>query len=247
MTSDPATPRAWSRYAAIRLVRDLVIMLVVAVVAAVLVQAFLVRAFYIPSPSMEPTLQGDSGHPDRILVNELVPALVSVQRGDVVVFKDPGGWLEGEAPTQRSVASPLEDLWSWARSLVGFSDPHEDGFLVKRVIGLPGDRVTCCTALGQVSVNGVPLDEPYTQMPQGTAMESPDPFNIVVPSGELWVMGDNRWNSRDSRYHQNSPTRGGVPIKDVVGRAVVISWPLSRWRALSSYPDTFVGIPAPAR
>ncbi|WP_297344816.1 signal peptidase I [Amnibacterium sp.] len=215
--------------------RDLVVIVVVAVVASFLIKTFLVRSFYIPSESMENTLQVN----DRILVDELVPGVIPLQRGDVVVFKDPGGWLEtAVAPPQGPIAAAADQLLS----LVGLSAQDANDHLIKRVIGLPGDHVTCCNALGQMSVNGTPLDEPYVLHQPGTTAASGTPFDVVVPSDDLWVMGDNRYNSKDSRYNTDQRDHGFVPIKDVVGRAFVISWPLGRWSVLSNYPDTFAGV-----
>lgn len=218
--------------------RDLVVIVAIAVVASFLIKTFLVRSFFIPSASMEQTLQIQ----DRILVNELVPGLVPLQRGDVVVFKDPGGWLE---PSEPVAQPPLVAAADWVLALVGLSTSDSNDHLIKRVIGLPGDRVTCCNALGQLSVNGTPLDEPYVLMPSGTRDASAVPIDVVVPKGRLWVMGDNRYNSKDSRYNRDTPTKGFVPMSDVVGRAFVVSWPLSHWQYLSDYPETFGGVPAP--
>jgi len=215
--------------------RDLIVIVVVAVLASFLIKTFLVRSFYIPSESMENTLQVN----DRILVNELVPGLVPLQRGDVVVFTDPGGWLE---PTVAPPQGPIATVADQILSLVGLSPQDANDHLIKRVIGLPGDHVACCNALGQMSVNGTPLDEPYVLKQPGTTAVSGTSFDVTVPKGDLWVMGDNRYNSKDSRYNPDSPTHGFVPIKDVVGRAFVVSWPLSRWTVLSNYPDTFAGV-----
>jgi signal peptidase I len=216
--------------------RDLVVIVVVAVVASFLIKTFLIRSFYIPSESMENTLQVN----DRILVDELVPGLVPLHRGDVVVFKDPGEWLE---PTVAAPQTPIEAVADQVLSLVGMSSRDANDHLIKRVIGLPGDHVVCCNALGQMSVNGTPLDEPYVLKQPGTTAVSGTSFDVTVPSGDLWVMGDNRYNSKDSRYNTDTPSHGYVPIKDVVGRAFVISWPISRWSVLSNYPDTFAGVP----
>jgi signal peptidase I len=215
--------------------RDLVVIVVVAVVASFLIKTFLVRSFYIPSESMENTLLVN----DRILVDELVPGVIPLQRGDVVVFKDPGGWLESTVPPpQGPVATAADQLLS----LVGLSARDANDHLIKRLIGLPGDHVTCCNALGQMSVNGTPLDEPYVLKQPGTSAVSGTPFDVTVPPNELWVMGDNRYNSKDSRYNTDQRDHGFVPVKDVVGRAFVISWPISRWSVLSNYPDTFAGV-----
>ncbi|MGO2659515.1 signal peptidase I [Mycetocola reblochoni] len=211
--------------------RDLVIIVVVAVVISFVVKTFLVRSFYIPSGSMENTLQID----DRILVNQLVPEVVGLERGDVVVFKDPGGWLEGSGvpPTASS----------WLTNLIGLTSPDDDEHLIKRVIGLPGDHVECCNASGQLSVNGVPISEPYVLLPAGKESVSEREFDVTVPEGSLWVLGDNRYNSADSRYNQDKPGQGFVPVENVVGRAFVISWPVSRWSVLGNYPEVFRGVP----
>lgn len=220
--------------------RDLVVIVVVAVLASFLIKTFLIRSFFIPSESMQDTLQVG----DRILVNELVPDLIPLQRGDVVVFTDPGGWLLGDpvAPPSNPVAAAGE----WVLSLVGLSTQDANDHLVKRVVGLPGDHVTCCNALGQMSVNGVPLDEPYVVLQPGSRAVSGTPIDVTVPKDSLWVMGDNRYNSEDSRFHADTTTKGYVPVSDVVGRAFVVSWPVSHWSWLSDYPGTFDGVKAPS-
>ncbi|HWU48020.1 MAG TPA: signal peptidase I [Humibacter sp.] len=216
--------------------RDLLIIFVVAVLVSFLIKTFLVRSFYIPSASMETTLMVN----DRIIVNELEPGLIGVQHGDVVVFRDPGGWLPPVAPpkSQNGFLAGID----WALSIVGLSAPDSDDHLVKRVIGLPGDHVSCCNALGQLSVNGVPLKEPYITLEPGEVDAATLHFDVTVPKGDLWVMGDNRDNSQDSSRNQNLPGKGFVPIKDVVGRAVVISWPIDRWTWLDNYPNVFRGV-----
>ncbi|RLP75045.1 signal peptidase I [Mycetocola tolaasinivorans] len=216
-------------------VRDLAVIVVIAILASFLVKTFLVRSFYIPSGSMENTLIKD----DRILVNELVPNLVPIQRGDVVVFRDPGGWLP--VTPQKKPGNPIVEGGEWLLSLVGLASPDSNDHLIKRVIGLPGDRVECCNALGQMMVNGVPLDEPYVKL-KGHQSVSEINFDVVVPEGSLWVMGDNRYDSLDSRFNQQGPTKGFVPIKNVVGRAFVITWPFDRWGGLGNYPEVFDGV-----
>jgi signal peptidase I len=215
--------------------RDILIIFVVAVLVSFLVKTFLIRSFYIPSGSMETTLEIN----DRIIVNELEPSLMPVQHGDVVVFTDPGGWLPPQPPVKQNPVSAGVD---WALSFVGLSAPDSNDHLVKRVIGLPGDKVSCCNALGQLSVNGVPLKEPYITVPPGQVNAATVSFDVTVPKGDLWVMGDNRYNSQDSSLNQNLPGHGFVPIKDVVGRALVISWPINRWTWLSNYPEAFAGV-----
>ena len=142
------------------LLRDVVIIFVVAVLVSFLIKTFVARSFYIPSGSMENTLQIN----DRIIVNELQPKLFGLQRGDVVVFKDPGGWLPPTPPQQ---GNALQQGVSAVLDFVGLGASDSDQHLVKRLIGLPGDHITCCNTLGQMSVNGVPLKEPYVLLPAG--------------------------------------------------------------------------------
>lgn len=232
-----ARPRRRSRKKGTLLfLRDVLVIFVVALLVSFLVKTFLVRSFYIPSASMEQTLRID----DRILVNELVPDLVGLERGDVVVFRDPGGWLP---PTPDPDLPPITAAADWVLSLVGLSASDSDDHLIKRVVGLPGDHVVCCNALGQMSVNDVPLTEPYITMPAGKTDVSEVAFDVVVPKNSLWVMGDNRYNSRDSRYNREQPGNGFVPVDNVVGRAFVISWPTAHWDWLSNYPEVFSGVP----
>ena len=240
--SAPTGAPASTRTRATHFVRDLVVIVVVALLASFLIRTFLIQSFFIPSASMERTLLGDPGHHDRILVNRLVPAVIPLARGDVVVFTDPGGWLEGENGTPKA-EGVVPAILSKLNPLGTDNDDH----LVKRVIGLPGDHVACCNPLGQMTVNGAALSEPYAVVPPGLSAVSRDPFDVVVPAGELWVMGDNRYNSSDSRAHQNTASKGFVPVSDVTGRAFVVSWPISRWSWLSNYPDTFGGVPAAKR
>lgn len=217
------------------LLRDILLIMLTAIVLSAGIKAFVVRSFYIPSESMNNTLQVH----DRIIVNELVPKIIPVHRGDVVVFRDPGSWLPPATTTQPTGLAAGVD---WLLSLVGLSTSDSDDHLVKRVIGLPGDKVVCCNAFGQLSVNGIPLDEKsYILLPPGVTAVSAIHFAVTVPKGRLWVMGDNRDNSKDSRYQTATPSRGFVPQSDVVGRAFVISWPTSHWSWLDDYPAVFDG------
>ena len=217
-------------------VKDLVIIVIAALVVSFLIKTFLIRSFFIPTDSMEPTLIRD----DRIIVSQLTPDVFELNRGDVIVFVDPGGWLS----IQQGVSEddPLSQALNALSYIVGLSSPDENLHLVKRVIGLPGDTVTCCDELGAMSVNGIPLAEPYVSLPSGVNKVSSDDFEVTVPEGALWVMGDNRYNSADSRRNMDKPGGGFVPIDNVVGRAIVISWPAERWRGLGNYPETFVGV-----
>jgi signal peptidase I len=217
--------------------RDLLIIFVVALLASVLIKTFLVRSFFIPSGSMENTLQID----DRILVNQLEPGLIPLERGDVVVFQDPGGWLPAVAePEKNPVAAALD----WVLEGVGLAADDANDHLIKRIIGLPGDHVVCCNALGQMTVNGVPLDETaYLKLPDGVSAVSQEPFDVVVPEGSLWVMGDNRYNSADSRFNQDQPGKGFVPVENVVGRAILVTWPVDHWTWLDNYGTVFSSVP----
>lgn len=222
------------RGAALGFVRETVIVVGTALVLSLLIKTFLVQAFYIPSPSMEPTLVAG----DRILVSQLTPGLIDLQRGDVVVFKDPGEWLD---PVPTAERGPVTEAVVDALTFVGVLPQDSGEHLVKRVVGLPGDTVACCDAEGRLTVNGDPLEEPYVY--QGNA-PSDMTFQVEVPEGRLWVMGDHREASQDSRWHQDLVDQGTVPEENVVGRAVVVIWPLSRAGVLGNYPDTFAGISA---
>ena len=215
------------------MLRDIVVIVVIAVLVSFLVKTFVARSFYIPSGSMENTLRIN----DRILVNELTPRFFSLKRGDVVVFKDPGGWLVGATPQQQQ--NPVQRGVNAVLDFVGLGASDSDQYLVKRLIGLPGDHVTCCNTLGQMSVNGVALNEPYVLLGQNSQAVSGTSFSVTVPKNSIWVMGDNRYNSADSRFHMNDPGHGFVPISDVVGRAFVITWPINHWSWLSNYPQVF--------
>ncbi len=218
----------------LRFLRDLLVILVVAFTVSFFLKTFLVRSFYIPSGSMEHTLEVN----DRILVNQLVPGMVDVQRGDVVVFRDPGGWLSLPPSAQMPSPTPVEKVLQ----VLGLAADTSADYVVKRVIGVGGDRVACCDANGRVTVNGVPLDEPYAVVPEGKNRVSEIDFDVVVPEGSVWVMGDNRYSSMDSRYHQDEPGRGFVSEDEIVGRAFVLNWPFSRFTWLDNYPNTFTGV-----
>ena len=216
-------------------IRDIFIIFLAAIVISVGIKAFLIRSFYIPSGSMENTLQIN----DRIIVNELVPRFVSVERGDVVVFRDPGGWLSPRVQVEQNWFVASVD---WLLSVVGLSAPDSNDHLVKRVIGVAGDTVECCNTFGQLQVNGVPLDEPYLDLAPGVTKASGPDFSVTVPKDSLWVMGDHRYDSLDSRYNTDKPGKGFVPVENVVGRAFLVSWPVDRWTWLDNYPTVFSGV-----
>ncbi len=226
------------RRGGVAFLRDVAVIVVIALAASFLIKTFLVRSFYIPTGSMLNTLQIN----DRILVDEITPRLTGYQHGDVIVFRDPGGWLDPAPP--HAPLSPAVAAVDWLLSLVGLSASDSDDHLIKRVIGLPGDRVACCNALGQLTVNGVPVDETgYLDLPSG-APASALAFDVTVPRGSLWVLGDNRNNSKDSRYNQNQPGKGFVPIDNVVGRAFWITWPLANFGPIDTHHAVFAGVPA---
>ncbi|MCI0155238.1 signal peptidase I [Leifsonia shinshuensis] len=224
--------RARSRRGVLLFLRDVLVVVVIALLVAFLIKTFVVRSFYIPSGSMENTLQIN----DKILVNELQPSVFGLSRGDVVVFRDPGSWLPPSPPVVRN---PLAQATDTALTFVGLSASDSDDHLVKRIIGLPGDHVVCCDTAGRITVNGTPIVEPYIQIPPGQKDAATLTFDVTVPSGRLWVMGDNRYNSQDSSRNQALPGHGFVPLDHVVGRAVVISWPVGRWSWLDDYPEAF--------
>ncbi|MFT4136100.1 signal peptidase I [Microbacterium sp.] len=233
----PVRPR---RRRLLMLLRDVAMIVVIAVVLSLLVKTFLVRSFYIPSGSMEQTLQIN----DRILVDELTPRFGGYDRGDVVVFRDPGGWL---ALTPTPSRPAFEEAVDWVLSIVGLAAPDSKDHLIKRIIGVAGDHVVCCNALGQISVNGQPIDETaYLNLEPGQSAPVEVPFDVVVPADSLWVLGDNRDHSRDSRYNLDQPTGGFVPLDNVVGRAFLVTWPLARFGPIDTHHDVFAGIPAAA-
>ncbi|MGF1428565.1 signal peptidase I [Kitasatospora sp. LaBMicrA B282] len=219
------TARRAARRGRRSLLRELPLIAGVALLLALTLKTFFVQVFVIPSGSMEQTIRIG----DRVLVDKFTPWFgATPQRGDVVVFKDPGGWLEGSPSADRS--GPVGRAIKNAFSFVGLLPSSNEQDLIKRVIGVGGDTVACCDAQGRVTVNGTPIDEPY--LAPGNP-PSRIPFQVTVPPGHLWVMGDHRDLSADSRYHMNGPGQGTVPVDDVIGRAFMIGWPLDRLHGLS--------------
>jgi signal peptidase I len=208
--------------------RELPGIVITALVISVLIKTFLVQAFYIPSGSMENTLLVN----DRVLVNKLTDKPDEIHRGDIVVFRDPGGWLAGNGGPVVDDGGVREAVRD-ALVFIGLAPAVSEEDLIKRVIGVGGDHVV--GKGNRVSVNDVELSETYI-FPGDQPTEQD--FDVTVPEGSLWVMGDHRSVSEDSRAHQELSGKGFVPVDDVIGRAFTIVWPLDRSQLLRA-PDTF--------
>ncbi|MFH5822483.1 signal peptidase I [Georgenia sp. AZ-5] len=213
--------------------REGLTVMVSALVLSILIKTFLAQAFWIPSGSMEDTLAVG----DRVMVNKLVPGPFELQRGDIVVFVDPGGWL-GELP--EDTRPEWQQTVTEVLTFIGLLPQDAGHHLIKRIIGLPGDQVACCAEDGRLTVNGEPIEEPYLK--DGTA-PSEATFTVTVPEGHVWLMGDNRSNSEDSRAHLGDPGGGMVPIDSVVGRAFVVLWPADHFTILNTPEETFAEVP----
>lgn len=216
--------------------KEIPLLISVALAIALILKVFLVQAFVIPSGSMEQTIRIG----DRVLVDKLTPWFgAEPSRGDVVVFRDPGGWLADEqSERQDDDPFPLDKIKD-GLTFIGILPSADDRDLIKRVVGVGGDRVTCCDDQGRLKVNGVPLTEDYLYP---GVEPSEDHFDITVPEGRLWVMGDHRNDSADSRAHRKAPYGGTVSEEQVVGRAMVIAWPVDHWRRLEE-PAAYASVP----
>lgn len=216
--------------------RETGIVVLSALLLSILIKTFLAQAFYIPSGSMRDTLEVG----DRVLVSKLTPGPLDVHRGDVVVFVDPDGWLEHEETEE---SSGIKAAVTKALTFIGLLPQHVGEHLIKRAIGVGGDEVVCCDEEGRISVNGDVIDEPYLRPGEEPSLVE---FEVTVPDDHLWLMGDNRSNSQDSRSHQGNPGGGAVPLDNVVGTAVAILWPTESWSVLRNPGATFEDVPDPA-
>lgn len=228
-TADRAPRRRSGGSSLLSAVTEVVVVLAMALVLSLLIKTFLVQAFFIPSQSMEDTLVTG----DRVVVSKLTPGPFALHRGDVVVFKDPGNWLP--APVDPEDGG-LRRVVRRTLTFVGLLPQDSGEHLVKRVIGVPGDTVACCDTRGRITVNGVALTEPYLypgDSPSATR------FRNTVPADHLWVMGDHRSVSRDSRYNDIH----FVPIENVVGKAFLVVWPLGHAGGVRGSGTTFDAVP----
>ena len=207
------------------LLREFPILIVVALAVSIVIKTFLVQFFFIPSGSMENTLQIN----DRVAVNKVPFIGKSIKRGDVVVFRDPDNWLpEPYVGDQNKFIAKIKDGFV----AVGVLPNPAKQYLVKRVIGVAGDKVECCSKDKKLMINGVEIDEPYI-FAGNTASDTN--FNVTVPAGKVWVMGDHRGASADSRFHQDDINNGMVPNSKITGKVVGIIWPIKHLGIVDSY------------
>jgi signal peptidase I len=225
---------------------ELPILVVVALTLTFVIQTFVARVYVIPSGSMEQTLNGNNGSGDRIMVDKVVYDFHAPRPGDVVVFKGPAGWDQTEYYVNSSGNAVTHWLHQIASS-IGIAKPDEYD-LVKRVVAVGGQTVACCDPQNRILVNGKPLDEPYVywQPDRGGPAQQLRFGPVTVPNGYLWVMGDNRNNSDDSRFQNGGGIRGVVPVGNVIGKARTIIWPPSRWRGIGDHDPQALAVAAPA-
>ncbi|MDY5130279.1 signal peptidase I, partial [Actinotignum timonense] len=236
----PVRPEAETREAPVRNSRlrsvvEMALTVAVVLLVSVIIKTFFIQAFNVPSGSMETTLSTG----DKFFVNRMVTDNEDLRRGDIVVFVDPGGWLDDVEENRSWIAQ------TGTRILQGIGLlPADSGhYLVKRIIAKGGDTVSCCGEDGRLQVNGVPITEEYLNYGVSPSLQK---FEVKVPEGYLWMMGDNRANSKDSRWHQRESGNGFVPVDNVVGRAWYVFAPWSRHGRLPDMSHVFAGVPEPA-
>lgn len=231
------TKRSFSQRVSSMLIETVAVVAGAALIS-VLLRAFVFQMFLIPSESMETTLQRD----DRVMAVQFM----DFKRGDVVVFKDPAAWLS-EEPVKRNFGGRILEM-------IGLLPASDAGYLVKRVIGMPGDRVKCCDGQGYLLINGKPIDEKeYLYSSNGITVSPSDiTFDVVVPEDRIFVMGDHRNASGDSRCHLSDKVKGQpdgmsafVPVNNVVGPVKMIVAPFSRWQRIKT-PQAFKEVPNPS-
>ena len=228
--SDPEQAPKKKRHWAVSFLIELIVIVGLAIIISFVIKTFFLRAFYIPSESMQPTLEVN----DRIVVNLLAPGVMDVQRGDVVVFEDTRNWWGDPTPETNVVQDALV--------FIGLMPDTSSHYVVKRVVGIGGDEVECCDDDGYIMVNGEPVDEPYIH--PGTDPSSAN-FEVTVPDEHVWLLGDHRSASADSRSHVEEPDQGAVPEEDIIGRTLGVVWPVDRWGGGGTDREPFEEIPDP--
>jgi signal peptidase I len=205
--------------------REFPVLVVVALLVSLFIKSFLVQFFFIPSGSMQKTLEIN----DRVAVSKIPFVSKTIKRGDIVVFHDPDHWLADPTPsTESPILSKIKD----GLIAVGVVPNPAKQHLVKRVIGVAGDHVVCCDNQKRLTVNGKPLTEPYIYKGDNPSDSN---FEVTVPAGKLWVMGDHRGASADSRFHTDDINQGMVPVSKVVGRVVAVIWPFGHQKFVGHF------------
>lgn len=228
---EPGQSPAKTRHWAVSFLLEVILIVGLAIVISFIIKTFFLRAFYIPSESMQPTLEVD----DRIVVNLLAPDVMDIHRGDVVVFEDTRSWWGGPSDSETNI---VQD----ALVFIGLAPDTSSHYVVKRVVGLGGDQVECCDDDGRITVNGEPIDEPYIYPGNAPSDAS---FEVTVPEDHVWLLGDHRSASADSRSHVEEPDQGAVPMDDIIGRTLSVVWPVDRWGGGGSDTEPFEQVPDP--
>lgn len=232
LPAEPATeqkatpPSGWKAW-----MKEWIIVLSVALICSFVIKTFIFNIFFVPSGSMENTLQVG----DRIVANVASSNFTSLQRGDIVIFEDTQGWLPAD-PNQKEPTKVQNAL-----AATGIISDPSSRHMVKRVIGLPGDTIECCDDDGRIKINGQSIDETYLKRSSSSPITpgASTEFKVTVPEGGIWVMGDNRDQSSDSRFHMDLESNGVVRQEDVVGTVTILAWPLDRVGLIKSGAEVF--------